>query len=87
MYRLFKYMYVYFLKISSRIQEKEKLRSWTYLLENNHVWQVIKLMISSMSRTQGRNLSSLSMLFVLNFMCMVVNPHVHSFYGFRMVQF
>ena len=43
-----KYMSAYFLKITSRTQETEKVCSWTYLLENNQVRQSVKFIISSM---------------------------------------
>ena len=35
-------MYVSFLKIASRTQETKKFCSWTYLLENNQVRQLVK---------------------------------------------
>ena len=49
-------MYTYFLKITSRTEETENVCSWTYFLKNNQVREFVKLMISSTSCTQVRDL-------------------------------
>ena len=59
-------MYTYFLKITSRTEETENVCSWTYFLKNNQVREFVKLMISSTSCTQVRDLPKPQCYYILN---------------------
>ena len=57
------YVHTYFLEIASLTEEAENVCSWTYLLKNNKVQQIVKFMVSNTSHTHVCDLSRPGKLF------------------------